>query len=98
MDAHQLGPQDEFGADGAVVLVGTAGLRVGPGEPAADGRVIGLRVDGADVLAEKDATATLHPGAPLTPPRPVDHRGTVGRGDGGGLVLTQSDAVSAARG
>src|SRR5687768_15811806 len=46
MDAHQLGPQDELGADCAVVLVGTAGLRVGPGEPATYGRIVGLRVDG----------------------------------------------------
>src|SRR5262245_6284718 len=98
MDAHQHGPQDEFGADGAVVLVGTAGLRIGPGKPTADGRVVRLRVDGADILAEKDAAATLHPGAPLTPPRAVDHRRAVGRSDGSSLVLTQSDAVSAARG
>src|SRR5687767_9168328 len=63
MDAHQLGPKDELGADGAIVLVGAAGFRVGPGEAAAHRRIVGFGMDAAHVVAEEHAASRAHPGA-----------------------------------
>src|SRR5581483_7363850 len=63
----ELRPPDELGADGAVVGVGPAGLRVGPGESAAHRGIVRLVVDGAPVLHQEHAAAPPHPGAPLAP-------------------------------
>src|SRR3954466_4905343 len=95
-ELNQLGPNEELGTDSAIILVGAAGLRVGPREPAADGGIVRLRMDRADIVLEEHATPAAHTRAPFAPARPVYDRCAMGARDSGGLVVTQGDAVGAA--
>src|SRR5256885_17235954 len=70
-EVHQLGRGDELGTDGAIVLVGAAGLGVGPREAAADGGVVRLCVDGAHFFFFEYAAPPAHPRSSLPPPSTV---------------------------
>src|SRR5512141_2597506 len=96
-DLRQLGPDHELGTDRPIVLVGTTGFGVGPGESAADRRVVVLRVYGADVVPEEDAAPALHPRSPFPPACPIEYVRPVDFADAGRLVVAQRDAVGAAR-
>jgi hypothetical protein len=98
MDLEQLRPGGELGADRAVILVGTAGLCVGPGKAAADRWIVGLRVNGAHVVSEKDTTPATHARPPFPPPGAIGHGIAVGPDEGNRLVVTEGDAVGTARG
>src|SRR5512132_89763 len=95
-ELYQLRPDEELGTDRAVVLVGAAGLRVGPREAAADSGIERLRVNRAHIVLQEHATPVPHARAPFAPARPVHDRLAMDARDGGGLVVTQGDAVGAA--
>jgi len=95
-ELYQLRPDEELGTDRAIVLVGAASFRVGPREAPADGGIIRLRVNRANIVLEKHATPAAYAGAPFAPARPIHDRRAMDARDDGGLVVTQGDAVGAA--
>src|SRR4051795_6915473 len=97
-DLHQVGTVQELGTDGPVVFIGTAGLGIGPRKSATHRRVVRLCMDGADVLQQKHTASAPHPSPPFAPASAVNQVGTMRLRDGGGLLVTQGDAVGAAGG
>jgi hypothetical protein len=98
MNVDQFRSGDEFGADGAVVLVGASSLGVGPGKTPADGWIIWFGVNDADVVAKEDAAAATYSCPPLAPSGAIGHAVTVNPDEGERFLLTQGDTVSTARG
>src|SRR6185312_903615 len=93
---HQLGPGDEFRTDSLIEFVRPTAFGIDPGKAAAHGRVVGLRVDGTDIVPQKDAAAASHPGSPLAPASPIDHRAAVRPADRRSLGVAQGHPVGAA--
>lgn len=96
MNLDQLRPGDEFWTDGSIVLVGTAGLGVRPGEPATDRGIVRLGMDAADVVLQEDAPAATHTGTPFSPPGSVRDAIAVLPNERERLLVTQRDAIGTA--
>ena len=73
----QLWVADEFRANGLVVFVRAVCFSIGPWKALADSGIIGLAMNCAHVIAQKDATFGSSPSAPFSPTRTIEHGGAV---------------------